>query len=599
MFDARFFSGNKPFKLAVSSFLFASSLLVLINAYKYPNISPVDNFEGYLKTVSLAWLAVIFVLFFFIALVFCGRFKKADSWLLLSSMAAFSAVTLGYGGTLSYALGLFTVFAALLYCLVKTEDFSAVKQIPEKYHKAAVIVMFLLMGTFISVTMVCKYLTFCTSTFDMGIFVQMFHSMKTDLSMTTTNERNKFLTHMAIHVSPVYYLILPVYALFPYQQTLLVMQSFIAVSGVFPLWLIAKKYGYSEVSKTAFAIIYLFTSGIVIPLYYDFHENLFLPPLILWLLWAAEREKWVAAYIFAVLVCAVKEDAPLYVMVIGLYLVFQKGKRRYGAGIFTLSAAYFTGALFYLRRFGEGVMTRSRFGYLMTNRETDGFSQLAVNAVRDPVYLIYHMFDKEYIWFFAATLVPLLFIPLISKKPHRFLLVVPYLIMNLVPVYTYAQNINYQYILGPSACLLYLTVINLKDFSVKARRTALSAILICSCMATYTLLSTKINYFGYYTRNTADYNEAAELLNSLPKDAVICADTFLVPHIAQRREIYMLDSKTKPPYYNSDFIIIYSRYPDDWRIAKTHEIIAEGYTFYAGKDGWLEIYVRPEYGNLT
>ena len=54
------------------------------------------------------------------------------------------------------------------------------------------------------------------------------------------------------------------------------------------------------------------------------------------------------------------------------------------------------------------------------------------------------------------------------------------------------------------------------------------------------------------------------MLDSIPKDASVLCDTYYLPHIAQRREIYVLDSKNinqnnneliNPELY--DFIVIH------------------------------------------
>ena len=54
---------------------------------------------------------------------------------------------------------------------------------------------------------------------------------------------------------------------------------------------------------------------------YDLHENCFLAPLILWLLWAALRRKWGAFSVFALLLLGVKEDAFIYLFSVGLWLL--------------------------------------------------------------------------------------------------------------------------------------------------------------------------------------------------------------------------------------------------------------------------------------
>ena len=52
---------------------------------------------------------------------------------------------------------------------------------------------------------------------------------------------------------------------------------------------------------------------------YDLHENCFLVPLVLWLLYAVDTRRTVLAALTAVLLLCVKEDAAMYAAVIALW----------------------------------------------------------------------------------------------------------------------------------------------------------------------------------------------------------------------------------------------------------------------------------------
>lgn len=60
-----------------------------------------------------------------------------------------------------------------------------------------------------------RYLGYLAPNFDFGVFTQMFHNMRESFLPMTTCERNGLLSHFAVHISPVFYLLLPFYALFP------------------------------------------------------------------------------------------------------------------------------------------------------------------------------------------------------------------------------------------------------------------------------------------------------------------------------------------------------------------------------------------------
>lgn len=152
----------------------------------------------------------------------------------------------------------------------------------------------------------------------------MFHSMVTDMTAVTTCERNEFLSHFNVHSSYIFYLLAPFYAIFPNENTLLIAQAVLAMGGVIPLFLIARNHNYKGIPLAAAGIIYVFAAGLIGPCFYDFHENAFLPTLLMWLLYAVDKRKIGLFYVMSVLVCIVKEDAPLYVMCIALFLFFDE-----------------------------------------------------------------------------------------------------------------------------------------------------------------------------------------------------------------------------------------------------------------------------------
>ena len=168
--------------------------------------------------------------------------------------------------------------------------------------------------------LVLRVQNFNTPNFDFGLFVQMFHYMdKTGLPLTTL-ERNTLLSHFQVHFSPIFYLLLPSYKLWPQPETLQILQILVAASALIPAFLIVRQLRLPRGWQTALCALLLLHPGLSGSSLYDLHENCFLAPLILWLLWAALRRKWGAFSVFALLLLGVKEDAFIYLFSVGLWL---------------------------------------------------------------------------------------------------------------------------------------------------------------------------------------------------------------------------------------------------------------------------------------
>jgi len=111
-------------------------------------------------------------------------------------------------------------------------------------HDTAVICAAAAFFVFISLWGIFRYLTFSCPTYDMGLFSQMFYNMKETGLPLTTLERDALLSHFKVHLSPIYYLMLPFYCIFPHPLTLQVLQAAVMASALIPLRLICKKRGF-------------------------------------------------------------------------------------------------------------------------------------------------------------------------------------------------------------------------------------------------------------------------------------------------------------------------------------------------------------------
>lgn len=393
-----------------------------------------------------------------------------------------------------------------------------------------------------------RHRAFATTTHDFGLFVQMFHSLAEDLSAVTTLERDKLISHFEIHASYIYYLLVPFFKLFPREETLLVAQAVLSMGGIVPLFLIAKRREFKGIPLIFICAMYAFCTGIIAPCFYDFHENAFLPTLLMWLLWATECRKPVPFYIISVLVCIVKEDAPLYIICIGLYWFFEhKGNRHRFHGLISAGCAgvYMMLITSWLTKHGDGeMMTSSRFGHLIIGEE-GGIVEVVINSISNPGYLLSLLVQEDTLAFFIQMLLPLLFLPLFTKKIHRFLLIIPFVVTNLIigAKYGYAANMNYQYVFGTVTLLIFMAVINLSDFSPKLKKDIPILLGCAALMMTIGTTSHQVVKIGTYNRDKAYYQSLEETLDSLPDDAVIGGDPFLLPHIADKDNVYIFDFK--------------------------------------------------------
>ncbi|MDE5583693.1 MAG: DUF2079 domain-containing protein [Ruminococcus sp.] len=438
------------------------------------------------------------------------------------------------------------VFVNYIIDTLKEKQLDMLNKFPTKISFCIVMAVAIVIGALLSITMILRDKCFESHAFDLGIFIQMFDHMADDLRAITTCERDFELSHFKVHSSYIYYLLLPFYKMFRSQITLHIAHSVFVIGGVIPLFLIAKKRNITGLPLGFIGLAYCFNTGLIGPSYFFFHENSFLPTLLMWLLWAIDNRKYLMLYIISALVCIVKEDAPLFVICIGLYMFFeQKGelKRIHGIIVALLSGIYMIKILDWLTLNGCGQsMSLSRFGHILID-PNGGIAEVVKNAFTDPSYIFSMLFMERTSSYLLAIMVPLLFTPFLTKKIYRYLLMMPFIVTNLIigALYSCAADIGFQYTLGPTTLLIYMSVVNISEMEKSHRQRLSVLIAVVSIVLTYGTQSKFLYSITTYKENKSIITEIDEMLDSIPKDASVLCDPYYVTHAAHRREIYVFD----------------------------------------------------------
>ncbi len=579
--------------LRLYAVFFAASALE-IRLARLRGIDPIADWKEFVGGVNILVVLFFAALGFIILSELFRIYEDSDSAALIVSSVWFACEAVTKSGSFYFAMGAGAA-AAVFSCYALSKTGSRPK-ISSKLCAALIALTAAGAFLFVGLTSVYKHKAFGTPCFDMGIFVQTFHELKTSFSAVITCERGEPLSHFYVHGSYIFWLFLPIYALFPYAETLLWAQPLFAVAGAIPLWLILKGRGFGNAAKTGFCAVYLLAPALLMPCYFSFHENAFLPALLMWLLYAVDRKNIPLMYIMSALVCIVKEDAPLYVLCICLYFLSEERskKRPHGLICAALASVYFVIVMHRLLKYGEGeYMTSSRLGILMDSPDS-GMIGIILNVIKDPARFFSLFFTENTLLFVVETLLPLMALPLMSTRLNRYLLVIPYVIMCLVigSNYRYAADIGFQYIPGPYCLLIYLSAINYENLG-KGRRYALLSAAIFSLVSIVALASPKIDYIKDYREGKEGFSSSEEVLKAIPEDASVLANTFILPHVAQRKEVYELTEGLLKEGFSAENFDCYALSVNDPLTPAVEEIIsAAGYQRVARSKGFTVIWAK-------
>ena len=492
------------------------------------------------------------------------RRPRADLVILTVAFSCYALLTILKAESWYYGLGMAALAALLAYYALGRGALTLKKPVSSLRKWGIAALMFAVFTALVGGVAILRYKSFAAPNYDFGIFCQMFYNMRRSLQPFTTSERDMLLSHFAIHLSPVFYVILPLYALFPSPVTLELVQPLILGSAVLPVMLLAKRYGLSHVRTLLVCFIALFHPAVVSGTNYDLHENCFLFPLLLWVFYFFETDRYVLLAVFSVLTLTVKEDAAVYLVFFALYVLMSRGRPKTAAAIALGALAWFFAAVFLLTKYGNGIMA-NRYENFLPNGGS--LPDVIKNVLAAPGFVFTQLFvDKEgnyaaKLLFLLQLLTPLGFLPFAVKKVSRLLLLLPMVLVNLMTLYPYQYDIGFQYHFGTLAFLVYLSVMNLADLpGPTAKKFLAASAAVTAVLFAVAALPRTDYYIAKYRAHRDDYAVMNEALESIPDDASVICSTFLLPHLCQRDEIYEDWYHQTGEDEDADYVILDLRY---------------------------------------
>lgn len=413
------------------------------------------------------------------------------------------------------------------------------------------------LAVFVGGITIIKFLNHRTPNFDFGIFSQMYHYMSETLVPYTTCERDMLLSHFAVHFSPILYVGLPFYMIFPHPSTVLAIQAVAVALGALPLYLLCKHFGLSNNKTIAVVAMYVLHPTVIANNFYYFHENCFLTVLLLFTFYFSEKNKPIPTYIFALLTMMVKEDAPVYILFFGLFLLFSNKAKRRGGLLCLMAVVYFAVVTKLMAVYGQGIMTYRYENFIF--EEGGSIYTVVLNVIKNPAYVFSQLLKIEKLEFLVLMLAPMALLPLAIKKPSRIVLLLPMVLINLMTEYKYQYDIGFQYTYATVAFLFYLTVINLSELDVGYAKKLLTTA-VCASLVFFSAVNLHRTDAIRTYQNEQYYVETInEALATIPMDKSVKSTSFLIPAMWNRKEVYQYEYSDK----ETDYVVFDLRWSED------------------------------------
>ncbi len=189
-----------------------------------------------------------------------------------------------------------------------------------------------------AVLRVIQHLTLNTNGQDLSLFDYAIANTVDGRFMQTIFGNPHLFGH---HFSPILLLLVPLYWIHNGPMTLLLFQVAAVGASAVPFYFIVQwKFNDTRVALLL-TVSYLLYRKLTMGLMYDFHMEMMEPLFIFSAFWFAVQKRWGWYFAFLVLAMACKEDVALYLVPLGLFLVWRFQEKRAGWGTVGVCVAWF------------------------------------------------------------------------------------------------------------------------------------------------------------------------------------------------------------------------------------------------------------------
>lgn len=353
---------------------------------------------------------------------------------------------------------------------------------------------------------------------------------------------------------------------------------------------------YSNNEKLAFWSMVHFLSlwGIYSAIAFDYHDNVVAAMLVPWFIMYFEKKRILKSLLFCVLIILSKENIALWMsfILVGL-IVFQKDRFK---RIFGLILSLFAGLYFVLViKVVIPAINGSEQGYIHFAYDAlgDNMTEAIKTIITRPQYIFTLLFENHlnnaegfgikselhYIVLLSGGFALFL-------KPQYLLMLLPVFAQKLFNNDFGKWGLNYQYSVELVPILTLALFVWLNSVSDN-RKLILTRIFVFICIfTTMSVLDSRVSKWynpvnsRFYTKEhySTDYNPrlVREELNKIPSDAVVSAQSMIIPHIAFRDKIYHF-----PFVGDAKYIVLFpaakARYPltEEEMNKKTFELLSD------------------------
>jgi uncharacterized membrane protein len=446
---------------------------------------------------------------------------------------------------------------------------------------------------------------FNTYTWDLGqINNQFYNFLRGHPFRCTALIREGDWSELRNHAEATMFFLLPIYALWPTAETLLVLQAVLLGAAGLSLYRFSARRISRPMALAVTGAYYLYP-----PLhgaqFFDIH---FQPLAAAFLLAAIDffdsrrMRLFVIAFVLAI---GCREDIPVGTAVFGLFLILTGHRTRAGVAILLVSTVYFVALRFGIMPAIGSWGFAEHYHVLFPEGERT-FAGIVKTMISNPVFTLTTLFTAEKLRYALQLFIPLAFLPF--RRAHLAMSVLPGAYFTfLTTEYPPTLDIGYQYsgyfvpYIFPATALA-LAAMSRKDgpaASIARQRAAVITMMIGTILATihWGAIPPRSTFRSAYRpisfeEPTPDHEAwrrgIHELDRMVPRDAILAVTDREMPHVANRVECWNLSAS----FVGSDYIIYTTDHPLPQETDQFQAALRAGYVRQGDRPG-LVLLKRP------
>ena len=396
------------------------------------------------------------------------------------------------------------------------------------------------------------------------------------------------------HFNPILMVLAPAYRIWDSPTVLLVAQAILVSVAAVPVFLWgAQRLG--PLPALAFQVSYLVFWGVLAGIIYDFHHEVFAVPAVGFALYAAINRRDRLLWAMVAMCFLVRENIAVTVMGLGVYVAVAQGRIKLGGILAAVSGAWFI-LLIQLVIPALGGAPYRHWLY-------DGLGTTPLRAawhvVRHPMdslSLLFEPFQKTWVW--LGLLANWLFLPVASPI---FVVALPALLERFWAAPQTLWSFHFQYSMLEAPPLAFAAIdttarivrrlsrvpwraahLRFLDLSLAAAPLAAGSLAV-SLVLTLVLVQPWSEMGTYVT--AAEAADIQSCLDMIPPTASVSASNFLLPHLANRRAIYLVTHSTDTDYIAIDISTYHRFAPGEEQALRSaiEDSLAKGYGVVCSK----------------